>query len=162
VRSVRVFLAVWSGDLPRFKIDSPEMRRRSEELDAYASTPVSWFPKENDPAFLLFLRFRVYEDEHLALIDFMAQVQKASVGADHQRLANFTKLAAFMVPAEGLQAHLKKDTLATALSAFGNLNHMFIMACRAKKGQLPFRTGVSIPKSLSRAGDSLCVGCSKP
>lgn len=138
------------------------MRGRSEELDTYASTPVAWFPEENDPAFLLFLCFRVYQDKHLAFVDFMAQVQKSPVGADHQRLANFTKLAALMIAAKGLQTHLMKDTLATALSAFGNLNHVFIMACRAKKGQLPFRTGVSIAKSLSFAGDRLCVRYSKP
>ena len=59
------------------------------------STPTRFLacrsPQVNDPAFLFFLRFRVHQNQHFAVIDFMAEVEQAAMGTHHQRLADFAK-----------------------------------------------------------------------
>jgi len=101
--------------LPRFKIDTPEMRGRRQELHTHARTAVSSFAQEDDAAFLFFLRLWIHQDQHFAVVDFIAQVQQPAMGADHQGLADLAKLLARVAAAQCLQPHLVEDALAAAL-----------------------------------------------
>jgi hypothetical protein len=115
--------------VPAFEIDSPEMRGGGKEFDAYACAAITGVAQVDDAAFLFFLSFGVDQDEHFAVIDFVAEVEQATVGADDQGFADFAKFAAFMIAAEGLQAHLVKDTLAAALRTLSYFDHGSMMAC---------------------------------
>jgi hypothetical protein len=108
-------LSVPANHRPVFKIYTPEMRCRRQKLHPHTRSSVARFSQEDDAAFLFFLRFRVHQDQHFAIIDVMAQVQQATMSAHHQCFTDFAKFAAFVAAPERLHAHLVKDALAAAL-----------------------------------------------
>jgi hypothetical protein len=124
--------------LPRFKVDAPKVRCRRQELHANSRSPVARFAQIHNPTFLFFLGFRIHQNQHFAVIDFVPEIQQTAVGADHQRLANLAEFAALVAPSECLQAHLMEDALATALSAFSKLYHALIFALPPKPVNCPF------------------------
>ena len=118
------------------------MRGRGQEFHANSGAFIPGFAEEDDAALLFFLRFWVHEDQHFALINFVAQFQEPAVGADHLRFADFAEFPALMGAAEGLQTHLVEDALAAALRGLSQFGHGVMMAFPLEGGQLPFRTGV--------------------
>ena len=78
------------------------MRGWRQELHTHARTTVSDFAQEYDAAFLFFLRLWIHQDQHFAVIDFVAQVQQPAMGADNQCLADLAKLLARMAAAKSL------------------------------------------------------------
>jgi hypothetical protein len=114
------------------------MRSGGQEFHADSRTFIPGFTQEDDPAFLLFLCLRVDENEHFAVIDLVAQVQQASVGADDQRLADFQEFPALMTAAQGLQTHPVEDALAAALRGLSQFCHGLIMAFPLKGVNCPF------------------------
>jgi hypothetical protein len=153
--SVRTFFRT-SSDLPRRKVDSPEMRGRRQKFYTHTSSPIPWFPQEHNTAFLLFLRLRVHQYQHFALVNLMAQMQQPAMSADHQRLADLAKFSALMVAPHCLQTHLVEDTLAAALCAFGKLYHALIFALAPKRVNCPFGQVFPSGNALFSGRHSLC------
>ncbi len=112
---VRRFLLFGTRDRGSLKIDAPEVRCRRQKLHAHSGSFAASFSQVNNPAFLLFLRFRIHQNQHFAIIDFVAEVEQAPVGTHHQRFANFPKLTSLVAASLGLQPHFVKDALAATL-----------------------------------------------
>ena len=90
------------------------MRRGSEKLNTNALTAVPGFADKHDSAFLFFLRDWIFENEHFAVVDLVAESQQATMGVDDHGLANFTKFLAAMRTAMNMQPHLVEDTMTSA------------------------------------------------
>lgn len=87
------------GNLRCFEFNSPKVGSGSEKLNTNALTAVPGFADEYDPAFLLFLRDGIFEHEHLAAVDFVAESQQATMRVDDHGFANFTKFLSAMCTA---------------------------------------------------------------
>jgi hypothetical protein len=122
----------------RFEINAPEMRRRRQELHTHAGAAVASVAQVDNPAFLLFLRYRIHQDQHFAIVDFMAKIQEPAMSAHDQGLADFPKLPALVTAPEGLQTHLMKDALAAALRSFSEVYHGAIFSLRISWVNCPF------------------------
>jgi len=61
-----------TGNQSRLKVYAPEMRGWGQEFHTNADASVTAFPEIDDSAFLLFLGFRIYQNEHFAVVDFVA------------------------------------------------------------------------------------------
>jgi hypothetical protein len=105
------------------EIDTPEMWGGGEKLDADSRAFITRVSQVHDAAFLLLLCFWIDQDEHFAAIDLVTEIQKAAMGADDQSLADFTKLAAFVITTQGLQPHFVKNALAAALRGLSEFYH---------------------------------------
>jgi hypothetical protein len=97
----------------RFKLYPPKMWRRGKKFNSHTLPAVSGFTDEYDPAFLLFLRNRIFEDNHFAVIHFIAQIQQSAMRIYDYGLANFAKLLTVVRAAMHLQPHLVEDALAS-------------------------------------------------
>jgi hypothetical protein len=80
------------------EFDAPEMRARREKFYPHAGTLLRSIAQVDHAALLLFLRDRVYEHHVRANLKLFLQVQKASVGVNHDRLAIFAKFLSQDVP----------------------------------------------------------------
>ena len=94
------------------EINAPEVRRGSQELHTDAIAAVATFAEEHNTALLFFLSLGIDQYEHLAVVDFVAEIQETTMGANHESLASLAKLPTLMAAPEGLQTHLVKDALA--------------------------------------------------
>ena len=56
-----------AGGIPAAEIDSPEMRSRCEEFNAYTLALVSDVSQIDHPAFLFFLCQGIRQDQHFAV-----------------------------------------------------------------------------------------------
>jgi hypothetical protein len=85
------------------------MRRRGEKFDSHALPFLPWIAQVDDPAFQLFLRLRVADDQHLPILDFMLQEQQTAVGIDDYRFADLAEFAAIMAASLRLHAYFMKN-----------------------------------------------------
>ena len=75
----------------RSKINTPEMRARRKKFDADAGPFFGSVAKVNDSAFLLFLCYRINQQQVCAKRELLLKVKQASVSIDHDRLAVLAK-----------------------------------------------------------------------
>src|SRR6267142_6867906 len=88
---------------------SPEARRGREKFDAHALPFVTRITQINDAAFLLFLRLRVGNHQHLSVVHLMLQRQEAALAVDDHGFARLAELLSVVPAALRLHAHLTKD-----------------------------------------------------
>jgi len=82
----------------RREFDAPEVRAGREEFNSHARALFRSIAQVNHAALLLFLGDWVYEHHVRSNLKFFLQVQKATVGVNHDRLAIFTKFLSQDVP----------------------------------------------------------------
>lgn len=104
------------------------MGRRRQEFDSDSLAALAEIAKKYNPAFNLFLGFRIRDGQQLAVVHFMFQSQEAAVCANHESLARFTEFFAIVSASLRLHLHLAKD--AGAAPGSGKLDrgrHAFII-----------------------------------
>ena len=139
---MRGFCAVRAVARPRFKIDSPEMWCWRQKFHAYARAPFTGFAQIHDAALLLFLGFRVHQNQHLAVVDFMAQIEQPAVRRSPPASRRFRETSARRGCGQA-PANASCGTYAgCAVASFVPVRPCAHHLLRAKPGQLPFRTGV--------------------
>jgi hypothetical protein len=84
------------------------MRRRGEKFDPHALPLLPGISQVDDPAFQLFLRLRVADNQHLPILHFMLQEQQTAVGIHDHGFAGLPEFAAIMAASLRLYAHLVK------------------------------------------------------
>jgi hypothetical protein len=82
------------------------MRCRSEKFEAYALAFIVGIAEKDDPAFLLFLRERIGENDHRVHMERLIEVEQAAVRIDHNRLASFAEAPSVGILPGGDHAHL--------------------------------------------------------
>lgn len=87
---------------------------------------IARFAKENDAAFLLFLRSRIFQDDHFAVFDFVLEQQQPAVCVDDDGFAGFAKLFAVVVFSGCLDGHAAKDACASAWGRKSRFSHTSI------------------------------------
>src|SRR2546422_448836 len=92
---------------------SPEARRGREKFDAHTLPFVTRITQINDAAFLLFLRLRIGNHQHLSVVHLMLQHQEAAMAVDDLGFASFTELLSVVPAALRLHAHLMKHARAS-------------------------------------------------
>ena len=135
---VRRLLVARAGRGLALEIDAPEVWRGRQEFHAHTNPFTSALAQIDDTAFLFFLGFRVHQNQHFAIINFMAQVQQTPMSAYDQCFADLAKLPAIMTAAQGLQTHLVKHALAAALRALSEFYHALIMGSPPDMVNCPF------------------------
>lgn len=98
-----------SGPIGRNEIDAPEMRRRSEELDADALALLGGIAEKHDAAFLLFLREGVGENHDGVDRERLVQVHQSAVRVDDDGLASFAEAPVVGVLSRDHHAHAHED-----------------------------------------------------
>lgn len=125
--SLRAFLSLTGGKLPCIKVNSPEVRCRSQKFHAHACAAVSGFAQVHNPAFLFFLRFRIHQHQDFAIVHFVSEHQQAAVRAHHLCLAHLAELAPVVAAPKRLQPHPVKHSLASPVPGLDYLGHTPIM-----------------------------------
>lgn len=137
------------------------MRSRRQELHTDANPPCAAVSRKDDPAFLLFLRFRVHQHKYLVVDNLVPQHQQAAMRIHHQRLADLAEPLPRVATAERLQFHAVEDPLAAPVSSIGSFLHTLpIMSLAPKPVNCPFvqvfpwHTVFGVPKTckLQAAG----------
>ena len=81
------------------EIDAPEVRAGREKFYSHARALFGGIAQVNDTALLLFFRDGVDEHHFRAHLKLFLEVEEASVGVNHDRLAIFAKFLSQDVPA---------------------------------------------------------------
>lgn len=81
------------GPVLRSEINTPKVRRRRQELDPDARALIGSVTHVDDPAFLLFFRYRIAEHNFISNVQRLMQVKQAAVRADDDGLAALAKFA---------------------------------------------------------------------
>ena len=131
---VSSFICLVDGGFGEF--EAPKVGGRGEEFDADALAAIVGFTKIDDAAFLLFLRFRVGQHNHFAVIDFVLELEKAAVGVDDDGLANFLELASVVGAACRLHAHPVEDASAAARRLTEDFRHRCMFGCGPRRVNL--------------------------
>jgi hypothetical protein len=131
------------------------VRGRRQKLHPHADPAASTLSEVHDPAFLFFLRLRMYQNQHLSAIYFVLQDQQSPVRAYHQRFADLPELSALMAAAQRLQSHLVKDSLAASLRGLCRFGHALIMFSPPMSVNCPF--GQVYPTSQARPFPATCT-----
>ena len=103
------------------------MRGRRGEFDSDAHAFCSDISLINDPAFLLFLRFRIGQNQNLAVVHFVFQHQQAAVGVDYGRFADFAKFPAMVVLPLRLYPHPVEYAAASSAHRVRDFAHLEII-----------------------------------
>src|SRR5262249_39899407 len=109
------------------EVHSPEMRRRRQKFNADALAPIAWFTQENDAAFLLFLRSRIFEDKHFAVFNLVLEQQQTTVRVHHHGLASFAELLPVVVLPRRLHRHPAEDPRASSRRSECSFGHSSIL-----------------------------------
>ena len=96
------------------KIDSPEVWRWRQKLNSHPLPMTAGVTDKHDSAFQFFLRDGIFQDNHLAVIHFIVEVQQSAMRVYHDCLAYLAKLLSIVAAAVCFQAHLVEDALAPA------------------------------------------------
>ncbi len=144
---VRRFLLFGTRHRASLKINAPEVRCRRQKLHAHSGSLATGLSQVNNPAFLFFLRFRIHQNQHFAIIDFVAV---GSAGRRGHSPPAFRKLPETYVPGGCVPG----PATASCERRVGCdvVNFERVLPCAhhhlaPKPGQLPFRTGVATPAS---------------
>lgn len=86
------------------------MRRGREKLYSHTLAFFAILANEHHPAFLLFLREWVGEDDHISILEFRFEIQQATVRVDHDRLAYLAEFAAQNILTFGDYSDANKHT----------------------------------------------------
>ncbi len=131
----------WAGLIPvrlaSFKLDAPEPGSWRKKLDTDPLSGILQFTDENNAAFQLLLRQKILQDNHHAILDFVAHVQQPAVGIYHHCLANLAKLSPVVAPPLGLYAHFVKNTLAPSCAGLEYFAHRSILSAASKTVNCP-------------------------
>lgn len=124
------------------KFQSPKTRRWRQKL---YPNPLSFFARlalVDDAALLIFQRFRVRQNQHLAVVNFVLQEQQPAVCVDHHGLASLLELLSIVRAALRLHSHLVKRSSAAPPQGCRCLAHTIIIGRFTKYRKLANRTGV--------------------
>jgi hypothetical protein len=98
-----------SRPIGRHEVDTPEMRRGGEELDADALASFGGIAEKHDAAFLLFLGERIGENDHGVHVERLIEVDQAAVRIDDDRFAGFAEAAFIGILSRDDHAHPHED-----------------------------------------------------
>lgn len=140
------------------EFQSPKMRRRRQELHANSLAPLAGLSLKNHAALLLFQSFRVRQNEHFAVVDFVLQKQQPAVRVDHHGFARLFEFLSVMRAALRLYAHLVECPSAASVCRRRRLVHTAIIGCFAKQRPLALGTGVL----QAQPSAALARRCRKP
>jgi len=121
------------------------MRRRRKKFDAHALAFIPDVAQIDHAAFLFFLRERIGQFEHFAVVHLVLQEQQAAVRVHHERFARFLELFPVVRPPLHLDSHTVKNSSAAPRSSCGcwhDFAHAAIFARARYSVNLALRTGV--------------------
>jgi hypothetical protein len=108
-------LLAWiRSTLTCFKIDSPEVGCRGQKLNPNSLSVIPGISNEHHAAFQFFLRDRIFEDNHLAIVQLVVEVQQPTMSVHHHGFTNLAKFLPVVASPVSFQPHLVKDALASA------------------------------------------------
>ena len=87
---------VSAGSSLLFQFQAPEVRRRRQELNSHPLASLDRIAQINYPAFLFFLRLRIGQNEHYAVVHLMLQHEQAAVGIYDHGFAELAELLPVM------------------------------------------------------------------
>jgi len=97
-----------------FQFQAPEVRRRRQKFNSHPLASLHWIAQINHSAFLFFLRLRISQNEHYAVVHLMLQHEKAAVGIDDHGFAELSELFSVMSAALRLHSNPVKHATAAA------------------------------------------------
>src|ERR1700683_19894 len=101
----------------RSKTNLPEMGARRKKFDAHAGPFFGSVAKVNDSAFLLFLCYRINQQQVCAKRELFLKIKQASVSIDHDRLAVLAEFPAVNALARCAHWYASENSRAAALLA---------------------------------------------
>src|SRR5262249_30286588 len=135
------------------EIKAAERGSGSEELNTDALTTIIGLTKIDHSAFQLFLRFRVGEDQHFAVVDFVLEHKQPAVGVDDDGLADFLEFFSVVATTGGLHAHLVEYAGAASRRLVKYFRHEDMFGRRVEEGQ--FASEKAFPESYLYEGTGL-------
>jgi len=146
--------AAGRGQLPKFQ--SPKMWRRRQKLHANPLSLFARFSLIHHPALLVFQRFRVRQDEHLAVINLVFQEEQTAMRVHHHGFASLLELLSAVRAAVGLHAHLMKRPPAAPVCWRRCSAHTAIIERFRKQRPLALGTGVPHKQPLQQQRKFCC------
>ncbi len=104
---------------------------------ADALPAIARLPHVDNPAFLLFLCFRIGENKHFTAVDLVLHEKQAAVGVHHHGFADFAKFLAGLAPALRLDPDLVERPGASAPVCCDGVAHKAIIEWTMERVNCP-------------------------